>query len=172
MPSIGHGINNDSLRMSVTATGEMPSLKPLSHYVYSPSRGVRHYVFNNGVVTVPDSSKRTQKDSTLRVEVKLPAFEFPMDLEIFGLVPFKKTGEQFAIAFYEPGSPKANYYTLTATGKEELPVSGGSMVKCWILRIDYAADSYATFWISDKTREVVKMKEYFRGRYRYKVRLY
>jgi hypothetical protein len=101
-----------------------------------------------------------------------PAYEFPMDLEIFPLLPFRKTGQQFAIAFYEPGTAKSNYYKLTVTGKEDLALVGAQAASCWLLRIDYAPGSYATFWISDKTREVLKMKEYFRGRYRYKVRLY
>ncbi|RYF80082.1 MAG: hypothetical protein EON98_13860, partial [Chitinophagaceae bacterium] len=99
-------------------------------------------------------------------------FEFPMDLEIFPLLPFKKAGQVFAIAFYEPGTAQSNYYKLTVTGKEALPLVGAQTVNCWLLRIDYAPGSYATFWITDKTREVVKMREYFRGRYRYKVRLY
>lgn len=163
---------NDSLRMQVTATGEMPSLTPLSYSLYAPQRGTRNYAFSNAIVTVPDSSKRTAKDSAFKVVLDPPAFTFPMDLEIFGLVPFKKVGEQFAIAFYEPGSLKSNYYTLTTTGKEVLQTVGGTAVSCWLLKIDYGQDSYATFWIADKTREVVKMKEYSKGRYRYKVRLY
>jgi hypothetical protein len=162
----------DSLLMHVTATGALPSLKPTSHYAYYRKRGKISFLFRNNLVTIPDSSYRTPRDSAFQVTLNPPAFEFPMDLEIFPLLPFKKTGQKFAIAFYEPGSPKSDYYTLTVTGKEELPVGNAGKIVCWLLRIDYGRGAHATFWISDKSREVLKMQEYYKGKYRYKVRLY
>ena len=162
----------DSLLATITAQGEMPSLYPLSHQGDYVRRGKISYQFNNNLVTVPQADRHNRRDSLFRVILSPPAFEFPMDLEILPLVPFKKTGQQFAIAFYEPGSPKSDYYLLTVTGKEYLEISGGLKLNCWLLRIDYGRGGYATFWISDKTREVIKMKEYFAGKYRYKVKLY
>lgn len=162
----------DSLTATVSATGLLPSFQPLTHEAeYTGGRTVS-VVFNDNVVTVPDDKKRTARDSSFKVVLNPPAFEFPMDLELFALLPFKKAGQQFAMAFYEPGSPGSKYYPLTVTGKENLALAGGQKAPCWLLRIDYAPGSYATFWITDKTREVVKMKEYFKGRYRYKVKLY
>ena len=162
----------DTLIAAVTAKGLMPSLKPINHNADYKRRGQFAYAFAKDVVTIPGNHQKTAKDSSFNVKLDPPAFEFPMDLEIFPLLPFRKTGQEFAIAFYEPGGAKSNYYHLTVTGKEDLPLVGGEKVNCWMLRIDYAPKSYATFWITDKTREVVKMKEYFNGRYRYKVRLY
>lgn len=162
----------DSLQASVNATGYAASLAPITHDADYGKRGSFAYRFADNVATIPSSFQKTAKDSAFRVSLNPAAFEFPMDLEIFPLLPFKKIGQQFAIAFYEPGSPKSDYYKLTVTGKEDLPLPGAQKANCWLLRIDYRSDSYATFWISDKTREVLKMKEYFRGRYRYKVRLY
>jgi hypothetical protein len=163
----------DSLFATVNATGLLPSLRPLTHKADYVKRGKSAFVFNEGVVTVPDADKKDKKDSAFKVELSMPAFEFPMDLEVFPLLPFKKVNQQFAIAFYEPGSPKADYYNLTVTGKEDLPLPGGGKVNCWLLKIDYKMQgSYAIFWISDTTREVLKMKEEFRRRFRYKVKLY
>lgn len=162
----------DTLIAQVTATGLAANLTPLTHNGNYFKRGERNFIFNGTTVTVPDGSKRTAKDSTFKVVMNPPGFEFPMDLEIFPLLPFKKVGQQFAIAFYEPGTPASNYYKLTVEGKEALPVSGSTKINCWILRIDYGQQSYATFWIADQSREVLKMREYFRGRYRYKVKLY
>lgn len=162
----------DTLIANVSATGNFPSFQPLTHDAVYTGRSNRSFVFAGNVVTIPQEKQATEKDSTFRVVTDQPAFEFPMDLELFALLPFKKAGQQFAMAFYEPGSAKSNYYPLTVTGKEDLSVPGGGKTACWLLRIDYAPGSYATFWISDKSREVLKMKEYFRGRYRYKVRLY
>ncbi|MBO0929390.1 DUF3108 domain-containing protein [Fibrella aquatilis] len=164
--------HRDSLMAHVTATGQWPSLAPLTHDAVYTRRGKRNFVFNNTVVTIPDSAWRTAKDSSFRVITQQAAFEFPMDLEIFALLPFRKVGQQFAIAFYEPGSPTSAYYALRVTDRRKLPLPGQATLDCWLLRIDYRPDSYATFWISDKPREVIKMSEYFRGRYRYKVKLY
>jgi hypothetical protein len=162
----------DSLMAHVEVTGDVATLRPRTHYANYKKRGRFTYQFKDNLVTVPDSSKRTKKDSLFNVSLTNPAFEFPMDLETFPLLPFKKIGQQFAIAFYEPGTPKSNYYKLTVTGKEDLLLNGATKVSCWLLRIDYSAASSATFWIADKSREVVKMKESFKGRVRYKVRLY
>ncbi|MBT1687276.1 hypothetical protein [Dawidia soli] len=162
----------DTLLMHATATGLLPSLTPLTHYASYRKRGKVSFRFQDNVVTIPDSARRTPRASTFRVKLDPPAFEFPMDLEIFPLLPFKRVGQKFAIAFYEPGTPKSDYYLLTVTGKEDLPLAHAGKVNCWLLRIDYGRGAYATFWITDKSREVMKMKEYYRGRYRYKVRLY
>lgn len=162
----------DSLLAHVTATGQWSSLAPLTHNAVYAKRGSRTFIFRDNVVTIPDSARHTAKDSLFRMTMQPPAFEFPMDLEILPLLPFRKVGQTFAVPFYEPGSPSSAYYKLSVTGRERLPVAGDATVDCWLLRIDYAPGSYATFWISDRPREVVKMKEYFRGRYRYKVKLY
>jgi hypothetical protein len=163
----------DSLIAQVTATGLVPSLAPLTHNATYAKRGTRNFVFSGNTVTIPAASRRTAKDSSFSVVMTPPAFEFPMDLEILPLLPLKKVGQAFAVAFYEPGTPKSSYYRLTVTGKEALPVGGNAKVNCWLLKIDYGQQgAYATFWISDQSREVLKMREYFRGRYRYKVKLF
>jgi hypothetical protein len=163
----------DSLLGTTLATGLLPSLKPLTHKADYVKRGKSSFVFNNNVATVPDEDKKDAKDSSFRVEVDPPAFAFPMDVEILPLLNFKNVNQKMAIAFYEPGSPKSDYYHLTVVGREDLALPAGAKVNCWLLKIDYGQQgSYAIFWISDKTREVVKMKEEFRGRFRYKVKLY
>jgi hypothetical protein len=163
----------DSLIGLTNATGLLPSLKPLTHKADYVKRGRSSFVFNNDVATVPNEDKKDGKDSSFRVVLDPPAFEFPMDLEIFPLLPFKSVNQKFAIAFYEPGTPQSDYYHLTIVGKEDVALPGGTKVNCWLLKIDYGQQgAYALFWISDKTREVLKMKEEFRGRFRYKVKLY
>ncbi len=162
----------DTLLGDVKATGYYPSFKMITHEASYKNRGNFFYVFNNDVVTIPANHQLTAKDSSFNVKLDPAGFEFPMDLELLPLVPFKKAGDEFVMAFYEPGTPRADYYKLTVTGKEDVDLPGGNKVNCWMLRIDYSANTSATFWISDKIREVIKMKEYFKGRYRYKVLLY
>jgi hypothetical protein len=164
--------SRDSLRINTIATGLLPSFTPLTHEADYFKRGKKSFVFTNGVVTVPEKDKKTAKDSTFRVELNIKGYEFPMDLELFGLLPFKKVGQTFMMAFYEPGGKEAKYYKLSVTALEDLNLVGSAKEKCWVLRIDYAPSSYALFWISDKTREVLKMKEQFKSIFRYKVKLY
>ncbi len=162
----------DTLIGNMKAMGHFPSFKMISHDAEYKNRGKFFYTFNDNVVTIPVEHRLTARDSAFKVTLDPAGFEFPMDLELLPLIPFKKAGQEFAMAFYEPGTPKADYYKLTVTGKEEVELPGSAKISCWLLRIDYAPNSSATFWIADKTREVVKMREYFRGRYRYKVLLY
>jgi hypothetical protein len=162
----------DSLVANVSATGLLHSMKPLSHDAEYLGRPSLHFVFEDQKVTIPVSKQLSSKDSSFNATLNPPAFEFPMDMELFAMMPFNKIGQKFVMAFYEPGRPESKYYPLTVTGKENLPLTGGQKVLCWLLRIDYAPSQYAQFWIADKTREVLKMQEYFRGKYRYKVKLY
>jgi hypothetical protein len=163
----------DSLQASIISTGLAANAQPISHQAEYLRRGSFSFQFIDGVVTVPGSAQKNAKDSALRVVVDPPAFAFPMDLEILPLVPMKKVGQQFAIAFYEPGSAKSNYYLLTVTGKEALALAAGHNAPCWLLRLDYGRGTYATFWISEKKREVLKMREFIPGgRFRYKVKLF
>jgi hypothetical protein len=163
----------DTLIAITNATGFLNSMKPISHKSNYFKRGKTSYVFENNVVTVPDADKKTKKDSAFYVMLNAPAFEFPMDLELYGLLPFKKIGQKFAVAFYEPGKSNADYYNLIVTGKENLEMPGGSFINCWELKIDYKLKgSFAVFWISDTTREVLKVEEDFPGGKSYKVRLY
>jgi hypothetical protein len=162
----------DSLFLDMKATGLVPSFKPLTHDADYFKRGKKVYTFNDNVVTVPDKNKLTLQDSSFRFEVNPHAFEFPMDLEIFELLPFKKVNQAFVIAFYEPGSKKSKYYNYQVVAKEDLVLPGGQKVLTWLLKTEYGKDSYAIFWISDKTREVLKMKERYRTIFRYKVKLY
>lgn len=163
----------DSLIAHVTTSGQWPSMAPLTHQATYTKGGKHQFVFRDNVVTIPDSARRTAKDSSFRVTMQPAAFSFPMDLELFALLPFKQVGQQFAMAFYEPGSPRSAYYPVRVTGRAPLPLVDQANLDCWLIQIDYGRGSSATFWISDQPREVVKMKESIGGgRYRLKVKLY
>jgi hypothetical protein len=163
----------DTLISFVTATGNVRSMKPLTHNADYFKRGKKSFVFNNEIVTVPDEDKKNKKDSSFQVVLNAPAFEFPMDLELYALLPFKNIGQKFVMAFYEPGQLKSSYYDLVVAGIKDLQMPGGAMVKCWLLRVDYGMKgSSAVFWIGDRSREVLKVDEDFPGGKSYKVKLY
>lgn len=162
----------DSLYAHIKASGKLATMKPDWHHANYFKRGKFTVAYSGNEVTIPDSAQRHPRHAEFKVILNPPAFEFPMDMELFALLPFKKVGQQFVMPFYESGSKASAYYKLTVVAKEYLTLHATSKVQCWLLRIDYAPDSYATFWISDKPREVIKMKEYYQGKYRYKVKLY
>jgi hypothetical protein len=66
----------------------------------------------------------------------------------------------------------ASYHRYEVIGKEDLQLNSDVKVKCWLLKIKYSPTSHATFWLSEQSKEVLKMQEYFNGKYRFKVRQY
>lgn len=88
------------------------------------------------------------------------------------LYRLKKVGQKFDISFFDPNEKTPSYHRYEVVGKEDLLLNRDVKVKCWLLKINYSPDSYATFWLTDKSKEVVKMQEYFKGQYRVKVLQY
>lgn len=162
----------DSLLMEANSVCDYPSLQPIE-YTASRKKQKLTVKYSNNMATVEGKSRKTQRDTTYRVNVGMPAFAFPMDMELFGMLPFKKVGQQFIIPFYEPGSPRASYYKCSVIGKEFLSLTKDTNVMCWLMKIDYGMNgAYSTFWISESSREMLKMQGYFNGKYRYKIKLY
>lgn len=163
----------DTLLASATGSGIVSSMKPLSYRANYFKRGKTSYVFHANVVTVPVLDQHNHRDSTFSVTLNPPAFAFPMDLELYGLLPFKKPGQTFVMAFYEPGKNASAYYHVSVKAKENLVLPGGAVADCWVLKVDYGVQgSFAYFWISAQTREVLKVEEDFPGGKSYKVKLY
>ncbi|MGC4021127.1 MAG: hypothetical protein QM734_03870 [Cyclobacteriaceae bacterium] len=163
---------SDTLLMEAGATCKYPSMEP-SDYFFTRKKQKNVVKYSNNIANVAGKSRKTQRDTTYNVNVGLAAFAFPMDLELFAMLPFKKVGQQFIVPFYEPASPKADYYKCSVIGKDYLKLTDDTKVMCWIMKIDYGfKGAHAKFWITDSSREVIKMQEYFNGRYRYKVKLY
>ncbi|MCU0240324.1 MAG: hypothetical protein MUC29_12865, partial [Pyrinomonadaceae bacterium] len=96
------------------------------------------------------------------------------DLLIFPLFPFK-SGRTFKVNFYDPGFGKAKIVEYSVTGSEFLTNSSGEKIDCWILEHKSAMPSGATaiqrFWISKKSREVLKEEDKFGNGFRYKFKI-
>jgi hypothetical protein len=91
-----------------------------------------------------------------------------LDLETFPLLPYKE-GRTFGINFYELGSSPAQlqYYTVTGSGK--LEGFDSQPIDCWLL-VHEAKNNKETFFVSKKTKEVLKLEQEFNGRFRIKVK--
>lgn len=163
---------NDTLYAHIQNRGNRLNMEPKVHHANYFKKGKFTVAFHNGIVTIPDSAQTKESHKNFIVKLEPQAFAFPMDLELLPLLPIQHIGQQFTIAFYEPGAQKSGYYNATVTEKTELALPAKQKNLCWVLRLNYAPNSYADFWIATKTREVLKMKEYYNGKYRYKIKLY
>lgn len=155
---------------SIYSVSEKASFKPIYHYAKSP-RGIEAFNFEATRIIGADSvADNTRKG--WQIPLSEPTLNWELDLEILALLPFKE-GKTFAVNFYHPGSKGGpQYYLYKVAGSELLDLAGGQRVDCWKLQIDYGQyNSTATFWVSKKTREVLKSLDLFKGGYRYKVKL-
>jgi len=94
-----------------------------------------------------------------------------LDLETFPLLPYKE-GVTFVIPFYDPGTSSSyQKVAYTVTGSAELIGFNDQKIDCWLL-VHETKDNKETFWISKKTKEVLKLEQEIGGNfYRYKIKL-
>ncbi|MBT1703624.1 DUF3108 domain-containing protein [Chryseosolibacter indicus] len=143
---------------------------PIYHYTKS-SRGTEAFDFYKDKISGADTVLNNSKND-FAVMLTAPTLNWELDLEVFSTLPFKRVGQKFYINFYHPGGrSEPKYYKYDIVGSEKLNGVEGGSFDCWKMKIDYDKDSWAIFWISKKSKEVIKMQEYFRGGYRYKVKL-
>ncbi len=164
--------SKDSLVLSAEGRCKFPSLEPEEYISFNKKKQKRVVRYKKNAAMVEGKSRKTQRDTTYQVDLNLYAFAFPMDMEILPLLPFKTVGQKFVVPFYEPGALNAAYYTCEVIGKEDLKVTEETKIKCWLLKLVYTKNAYAVFWITNSSREVIKMQNPFKGGYRYKVKLF
>ena len=94
-----------------------------------------------------------------------------LDLETFPILPYKN-GVTFVIPFYDPGTASNFKKVLyTVTGSAELIGYNDQKIECWLLTHEDKGNK-EVFWISKKTKEVLKLEQELNGRfYRYKIKL-
>ncbi|MFC5269858.1 hypothetical protein [Adhaeribacter terreus] len=160
----------DTITRQLFSVCDSKDLRPVYHYVKNFRNEVEAYTFNGRQTIGTDSvSKNLKKD--FRNEWKEPAFNWELDMETFALLPLKKD-KKFVIPFYHPGSSTGPaYYLYEVAGEEKIRIGNEKLHDCWLLKINYSDENYATFWIDKKEKEVLKMEEFFNGWYRYKIKL-
>jgi len=129
----------------------------------------RHFIYqDNTISTDKDPDRHNSAPFTLS-ELNY-SFNWEMDMETFSMLPFAE-GKTFYINFYHPGSPtKPNYYAYRVTQSDSI-VFNGKSTACWILAIEYPDHGKSEFWIDKTTYRILKMKELYEGRYRFKMLL-
>ena len=93
-----------------------------------------------------------------------------LDLEVFPILPYKK-GRIFSIPFYDPGFSAPRQIIYNVSGEANLQGYDNQKVDCWLLEHTDKGNK-ETFWISKKTKEVLKLEQQINGTmYRYKIKL-
>ncbi len=92
-----------------------------------------------------------------------------LDLEVFPILPYKD-GRTFLINFYDPGFSAPAFQPYTVTGSSKLTGYDNQEIDCWLLT-HTSPNNKEVFWISKKTKEVLKLEQQFGERYRYKLKL-
>lgn len=94
-----------------------------------------------------------------------------LDLEVFSTLPYKM-GRTFIIPFYDPGvAYPLQQVAYTVAGSSRLEGFNNTNIDCWIL-VHEEKGNKETYWISKKTKEVLKLKQEMNGQfYRYKIKL-
>lgn len=167
-----HWLHADTVMATIVNVCDRGTLAPISHYANYKARGVFASDYRNGEMVPVDSIKNNMALRKGKVPLPIPVISWEQDLETYPLLPIKKVGQRFDISFFDPNEKAPSYHRYEVVAKEDLVLNADTKVKCWLLKIAYTADSYALFWLTEKSKEVVKMKEYFKGKYRFKVRQY
>ena len=165
-------IHADTVLANILNICDHKTLAPIYHKADYKKRGIFAYDYRDGFMVPSDTINNNEAVKKGKVKLDIPIISWELDLETYPLLPIKKIGQKFDVSFFDPNEKVATYHRYEVIGKEDLVLNSDTKVKCWLLKIDYNKESYATFWLTEKSKEVIKMKEYFKGNYRIKVKQY
>lgn len=171
--------NNDTVFHTVYTVCDAKDFSTLYQDAWTRNAGRTEFDFlkkemklNGKIVDGTDTATTTKKrkaafDKAL-TEYNL---DWHLDLEVFPILPYKNN-VTFGINYYDPGfsEPKIVYYKVVGSGTT--PGFDGQVVDCWLLEhVDEKQKNRELFYISKKTKEVLRLDQSFGTRFRYKVKL-
>lgn len=169
----------DSVWHTVTSVCDAKSFQPITNESWwkaTPLTTVdmekKQVMVNNVALSDADTAKRNQTIwSSFKTVGDKYVLNWHLDLEVFPTLPFK-TGVTFLIPFYDPGTVvPVMEVAYTVTGTATLSGYDNQQVDCWIMEHESAGNK-EVFWISKKTKEVLKLEQEVNGKvYRYKIKL-
>ena len=170
---------NDTIIHKTTSISDAKTMQWLYHKSWWQKKGESVYNYKAKTASINDfqlNDKDTVKNRSrswlaFKNSWNEYALNWHLDLEIFPILPYKK-GVTFEIPFYDPGfSPPKNVY-YTVMGSKKLKGYNNKEIDCWLLEHNTKGNK-ELFWISKKTKEVLKLEqEISEGKfYRYKVKL-
>jgi hypothetical protein len=181
--------DKDSVMHTVKSISDANTMQPLYHKTWWKVQRSRTSTAKTVSETTVDFLKKTVEhngkllsDADTAKQVK-PIWEgykssvdkyylnWHLDLEAFPVLPYK-TGVTFVSPFYDPGTA-SNFQKVayTVTGSGELIGYNDQKIDCWLL-VHEDKGNKEVFWVSKKTREVLKLEQEINGRlHRYKMKL-
>jgi hypothetical protein len=168
---------NKSVIHTVNSYCDRKDFSPLYHESWWKNRGSSVFDFTKKTAAI-NGSLITEADTTRARKKMFSAYgkalgqfvlNWHLDLETFPLLPYKE-GVTFLINFYDPGFPDPAWQAYRVIGSAKLNGYGDQPIDCWLLSHE-SKNNKETFWISKKTKEVLKLEQQFGERYRYKVKL-
>lgn len=172
--------NNDTIVHTAYSVCDAANFAPLYHRFWYKGRPeseynfVKHEAKVNGkpIDNTGSDSMTIKRYRSFESAMNQYDLNWHLDLEVFPLLPYRPN-TTYAINFYEPGytDPQLVYYTLT--GSAYLTGFDGQQVDCWVLEHEDndRMKNHEKFFISKKTKEVLKLEQEFAGNFRYKIKL-
>ncbi|TWI85770.1 hypothetical protein IQ13_0938 [Lacibacter cauensis] len=182
--------DQDSVMHKVVSRCDAVTMKPLYHQSWWKTAASRGAPVKTTTETIVDfingallynGKQLSAADTAQREQLIRKGFEsaqhapyflnWHLDLETFPLLPFKN-GLTFILPFYDPGTPSGvKEVAYTVSGSGTLTGYNDQQIDCWLL-IHETQGNKEVFWISKRTKEVLKLEQEINGRvYRYKIKL-
>ena len=180
--------DKDSIVHLVHSISDAKTMQPLYHKTWWKVQAARNATVKTVSETVVDFKNKTvwyngkplsASDTSRQAKPIWAGYQssvdkyflnWHLDLETFPLLPYK-FGVTFLIPFYDPGTA-SNYQSVayTVIGSEKLTGFNDQKIDCWLL-VHESKGNKEVFWISKKTKEVLKLEQQFGKMYRYKIKL-
>ena len=180
--------DKDSIVHVVKSIADVKSMQPIYHktwWKWPTSRDGSTYKIINTIVDIEnkkvelngavlsdaDTAKQAKRIwDGYKSSVGKYFLNWHLDLEVFPVLPYR-AGVTFIIPFYDPGTASSlQEVAYTVTGSAKLTGYNDQQIDCWLLTHE-SKGGKEVFWISKKTKEVLKLEEGFGKAYRYKVKL-
>lgn len=169
--------SNDTVTHTVYSVSDRKTFQPYYQESWWKGRGtttvdmLKKTVNFQGKLLSDEDTARTAKRiwDAFKTSADQYTLNWHLDLETFPILPYKE-GRTFGINFYELASSPAALQYYTVTGSAKLKGYDDTQIDCWTL-VHTSKNNKETFFISKKTKEVLKLEQEFNGRYRFKVKL-
>lgn len=171
--------DKDSIVHTVNSVCDANTFRPILHSFWWKQGGStmvdfenKKIVQNGNPITKVDTAKQKKAIwSSFASAVDTYALNWHLNMEVFSTLPYRK-GVTFRIPFYDPGTCLAlKYVHYTVAGSGMLKGYDAEEIECWMLVLE-DPDNKEVYWISKKTREVLKLEqEAMGGMKRYKLKL-
>jgi hypothetical protein len=171
--------DKDGIWHTTRSLSDAKDFRTLFHDSWWRSRGKStldfekaEFIINNKPLTKLDTAQTDKRRrEAFDKAISQYTLNWHLDLEVFPLLPYKNN-RTFLINFYDPGLSEPKWIPYTVTGTGTLPGLDGQLVDCWLLEHTLPNNYKEVFWVSKKTKEVLKLENQIGdNQFSYKIKL-